>query len=339
MNEKILGLGLMAASLATGCSEPSEPALQAGGAGSDGWVHPMTPWGEPDLRGKWPIYHLIGTPFERPEEYGERRTMNAEELARLEAQIAERNSRYDEEDASDRIGGGHWAEPTSALGLTSLIVDPLNGRLPQLTAAGEAKASQMGSGWSNTVFDSVADFDSWDRCITRGLPVSMLPRNYNNGIQILQSPGYVVITLEMVHESRIIPTDDRPPLSPAVKQWLGESRGHWEGNTLVIETTNFNGLTSMTNPGVPGSPRAPTPTTENMTITERITRTGDDSAEYTITVEDPEVMARPWTAAYPMRRDESYQAFEYACHEDNMAVRNYIETSRYERAQQATESP
>jgi hypothetical protein len=334
MNKRILALGLICAGSTTTWTA-SNLGMAQSAEDDAAWVHPMTPWGEPDLRGKWPIYHLIGTPLERPEEYGERRRMTAGELARLEEQVSERNTRYDEEIDNNKMGGGHWAEPTEALGLTSLIVDPPNGRLPPLTDAGKAMAARMGSGWSNTVFDSVDDFDSWDRCITRGLPVSMLPRNYNNGIQILQSPGYVVITLEMVHESRVIPTDARPPLDPAIKQWMGESRGRWEGNTLVVETTNFNGLTSMTNPGVPGSPRAPTPTTENTKITERITRTGDDSGIYSITVEDPEVLTRSWTAEYPMQRDESYQAFEYACHEDNSAVRNYIETSRYERAQPA----
>jgi len=302
--------------------------------GDTDWSHPMTPWGEPDLRGKWPIYHLIGTPLERPEEYGERRLLNDEEFVAVEERVDARNTRYDEEISSNKMGGGHWAEATVALRLASLIVDPPNGRLPALTDEGRARAVQMRSGWSNTVFDSIDDFDSWERCITRGLPVSMLPRNYNNGIEILQAPGYAVITLEMAHETRIIPTDGRPPLDSAIKQWLGESRGHWEGNTLVVVTTNFNGLTSMTNPGVPGSPRNPTPTTENMRIIERLMRTGDDTIDYQITVEDSAVLTQPWTVAYPMRRDESYRAFEYACHEDNTAVRNYIETSRYERAEQ-----
>jgi hypothetical protein len=338
MQRSVIVMSMVTASLVQwACSEPApEPELDATEpqASASGWPHPMTPWGEPDLRGKWPIYHLIGTPLQRPEEYGERRFMTDEEFAAEQESVAARNSRYDEEDESDRIGGGHWGEETEALRLTSLIVDPPNGRLPELTEAGKAQAAQMGSGWSNTVFDSVADFDSWDRCITRGLPVSMLPRNYNNGIQILQSPGYVVITLEMAHETRIIPTDGRPSLDPAIKHWLGESRGRWEDNTLVVETTNFTGLTSMTNPGVPGSPRAPTPTTQNMRFIERFSRIDDDTIEYQFTVEDPEVLTESWSVAYPMQRDDDYQAFEYACHEGNTAVRNYIETSRFERAQQ-----
>jgi hypothetical protein len=309
----------------------SQRAAAGNEAGNETWSQPMTPWGEPDIQGSWPIYHLIGTPLERPEQFGERRLMNDEEFAEVRASVERRNTRYDEEIENNQMGGGHWAEATEALRLTSLIVDPPDGRLPAMTETGQSLAAEMGSGWSNTVFDDLDDFDHWDRCITRGLPVSMLPRNYNNGIRILQSKGLVAITIEMAHETRLIPTDGRPPLDPAIRQWLGESRGHWEGNTLVVETTNFNGLTGMTNPGVPGSPYAPTPTTEQMRIVERFTRTGPDTMDYEITVEEPVVLTRSWTAAYPMRRDEDYLAFEYACHEGNTAVRNYIETSRFER--------
>jgi hypothetical protein len=328
MSSRPFAVWIAAALLAAGCSGPATD----GDAGA--WTQPLTPWGEPDIQGSWPIYHLIGTPLERPASFGERRLMNDEEFAATQASVEQRNTRYAEVIENNRMGGGHRAEATAALRLTSLIIEPADGRLPELSDIGELLAEQMGSGWSNTVFDDIDDFDSWDRCITRGLPVSMLPRNYNNGIRILQTQGLVAITLEMAHETRLIPTDGRPPLDPEIKQWLGESRGRWEGNTLVVETTNFNGLTSMTNPGVPGSPRAPTPTTERMILVERFTRTGADTMDYEFTLEEPVVLTRPWTVAYPMRRDESYLAFEYACHEGNTAVRNYIETSRFERAQQ-----
>jgi hypothetical protein len=263
--------------------------------------------------------------------------MNDDEFAATVASVEQRNTRYQEEIDNNQMGGGHWAENTEAIRLTSLIVDPPDGQLPALTAEGQALSALQHSGWvTNATFDRVSDFDSWERCITRGLPVSMLPRNYNNGIRILQTKGLVAITLEMAHETRLIPTDGRPALEPAIRQWLGESRGRWEGNTLVVETTNFNGLTHMTNPGVPGSnnPYQPIATTGNMRITERFTRTGPDTMDYQITVDEPVVMSQPWTVEYPMRRDEDYRAFEYACHEDNTAVRNYIETSRFERAQQ-----
>ena len=132
---------------------------------------------------------------------------------------------------------------------------------------------------------SVADFAAWDRCITRGLPVSMEPRNYNNGIRIMQSPGYVVILLEMAHEARVIPTNGMPPLDSQIKEWMGESRGHWEGNTLVVETTNFNGLVGHTSAGVPGSPGPLQPETTNQKIVERFTRVAPDTIEFKMTID------------------------------------------------------
>jgi hypothetical protein len=218
--------------------------------------------------------------------------------------------------------------------LTSLMSDPPNGRFPALTPKGKELYDKMHGSYKpgQTVFDSPDDFDSWDRCITRGMPVSMLPRNYNNGIRIMQSPGYVLIVLEMAHEVRIIPTDGRPALDNSIKEWLGESRGHWEGNTLVVETTNFNGLVGHTSAGVPGSPGPLQPETPNMKITERFTRVAPDTIEFTMKVEDPTVLATgSYTVAYPMFLDNKYEMFEYACHEGNTAIRNYIETSRYER--------
>jgi hypothetical protein len=351
MVERILVLGAITVGMAlAACTDseplaPSEPetgaenattaAAQQPAAGRDGSTHPMTAWGDPDLRGMWPIQHLIGTPFQRPEEYGERRIMTDEEYAAVQERLVARNTRYEEEIRSNKMGMGHWAETTEAQRLTSLLVDPPNGRFPELTEKGKQLSAQMGSSWSRDVFDEPTDFDTWDRCITRGLPPSMFPFNYNNGIEIHQAPGYVVIRLEMIHEARIIPVDGREPLDSEIKQWMGESRGHFEGNTLVIETTNFNGIGGMTNVGIPGSPRGDTPTTENMRIVERLTRVDDDTIEYEMTVEAPEVLTQSWTAAYPMERDDSYEFFEYACHEDNTAIRNFIETSRYERARAA----
>jgi hypothetical protein len=354
MNERALALTFLAAGLAlAGCSDSGGPSSEqsappaATAADASGWQHPQTPWGDPDLRGMWPIINLISTPFQRPlnedgtPKYGDRRFLTDEEYAETQARLAARDERYRQEIQSNKMGMGHWAEAShnnDAARLTSLIVDPPNGRFPELTERGKELASKMSSSWSKTVFDQPTDFDTWDRCITRGLPPSMFPFNYNNGIEIHQAPGYVVVRLEMIHEARIIPVDGRPQLDPAIKQWMGESRGRFEGNTLVVETTNFNGVGGMTNVGIPGSPRGDTPTTTNMKIVERFTRTSDDTIEYSMSVEDPEVLTQPWAAAYPMLRDDSYQFFEYACHEDNTAVRNFIETSRYERAQAAGKS-
>jgi hypothetical protein len=253
------------------------------------WKQPMTSWGEPDLRGIWPLNHLISTPFQRPEKYGNRRFLTDEEFAAAQKSADDRNTRF-------QSGAIPQADAGQATRLTSLMIDPPNGRLPELTAKGKELYDQMRGSYKpgQIVFDSPEDFDSWDRCITRGLPVSMLPRNYNNGIRIMQFPGYVVIVLEMAHETRIIPTtlrqaQGRPPLDGSIRQYLGESRGHWDGNTLVVETTNFNGKAAMTNLGVPGSP-ALTPSTPNLRFTERFTRTAEDTIDYQMTVEDPEIL-------------------------------------------------
>ena len=341
MKTRTFALGPVAAALVlAACSQSGSPPAEQQTAASSGqtgaWQHPRTEWGDPDLQGMWPIINLISTPFQRDPKYGTRRYLTDEEYAATEQRLEAREKRYEEEIKSNKMGMGHWAEAShhnEAARLTSLIYEPEDGRFPELTERGKELAAKMSSSWSGKAFDKPTDFDTWDRCITRGLPSSMFPFNYNNGIEIMQAPGYVIVRLEMIHETRVIPVDGRPALDPAVKQWMGESRGHWEGDTLVVETTNFNGVPGMTNVGIPGSPRGDTPTTTNLKITERFTRTGENSMDYTMHVEDPEVLTQPWTAGYPMERDPTYQFFEYACNEDNTAVRNYITTSRYERAQ------
>lgn len=301
---------------------------------AENYPPPVTPWGEPDLRGMWPISHLIGVPVVRPEEFGDRFNLSDEELAAKEASIATRDER-------SRSGPIPSTDATGkALRQTSLIFDPPDGQFPALTEYGKQLQATMKGSYhpTQTVFDDISDFSSWDRCITRGMPVSMLARNYNNGIRIFQAPGYVVITLEMAHEARIIPTNGTPDLDPAIRQWLGESRGHWEGNTLVVESANFSYGTviGLTSAGNNGSPRPLQPFSDDMTITERFTRTAADTMEFEMKVEDPEVLANgSYTYKYPMFLDNDYEMYEYACHEGNTAVRNYIETSRFERAQQA----
>lgn len=328
--------GITAATLALA---PGRDALAQAVGPDPSWQQPVTAWGDPDLQGMWPIQHMTMTPLERPPEFGTRAVLTDEEFAARTEAIDERNAAYDEEIDQSQMGMGHWREAGQVpQRQASLIVDPPDGRLPALTPAGRAKSDTMRSSWMDIPFDHYTDFDSWDRCITRGMPPSMMPMQYNNGIEIIQSPGFVVIRLEMIHETRIVPVDGRPSLDPAIVQWMGESRGHWEGNTLVIETTNFNGRTPMTNVVTPGAPpENDIPTSESMRIVERFTRVNDDTINYEIETIDPEMMAASWTVAYPMRRDPGYRFFEYACHEDNHAVRNYIETHRYERARLAEE--
>jgi hypothetical protein len=334
MIKRMLALGGIGVSLMI-CSPPQSAMAQQPAGRNTGWTPPKTAWGEPDLQGMWPLNHLISTPFQRPEKFGDRRFLTDEEFAAAQNSAEARNKRF-ESGAIPQADSGQGVTR-----LTSLLSDPPNGRFPALTPKGKELYDKMHGSYKpgQTVFDTPDDFDSWDRCITRGLPVSMLPRNYNNGVRIVQSPGYVVILLEMAHEARIIPTDGRPVLDPTIKQWMGESRGHWEGNTLVVETTNFNGRPAMTNAGVPGSPPL-TPSTENMRFTERFTRTDNDTIEYQMTVNAPEILSTgSFSAAFPMKLDNSYQMFEYACHEGNTAIRGYIETSRFERAHKGQAAP
>jgi hypothetical protein len=343
MNQRLLAPTLLAAisALLAACGG-TDDGVEVGNADAtpakftypDGSPQPVTEWGDPDLQGMWPIMHLFATRLQRDPKYGERRYLNEDEWEQAEAVLKKRDERYKTEIESNKMGMGHWAESTTrseAARLTSLISYPLDGQIPPLTEHGKELQPLFKSDDTSKVFDSPQDFDAWDRCITRGLPSSMLPFNYNNGIQILQSPGYVVINLEMIHEARVVPLDGRAPLDPSIEQWMGSSRGHWEGATLVVETTNFNGKVAMVITGIPGGQRSNTPTTPDMKITERFTRVSDDRIDYEMTIEDPAVLTDKWTVSYPMFLDPKYRFYEYACHEDNTAVRNFIVTSRYER--------
>lgn len=325
------GLGLTAA---------FTQAQQTAGDAGAGFSAPRTPWGDPDLQGAWD-YRSI-TPLERPRQYGDRAFYTDEEIAQLEGRAAERMDQPpDENTPANLVHAQYMTDPGRYVDesrRTSLIIDPPNGRIPDLVAAQGGRGGRGGMGGGRQV-----DFERpWEsralleRCISRGLPGALLPGLYNNNILISQSPGYVAITHEMVHETRVVPLDDRP--LTGLRGYMGESRGHWEGDTLVVVTTNFNGASSLTNLGVPGSPRDPHPSSESLRTVERFRRTARDTIEYQITVEDPVTMTAPFTIAYPMQRDESYELFEYACHEGNTAVRYYIETSRFERAQGAERS-
>jgi hypothetical protein len=297
-----------------------------------------TAWGDPDFRGGWPIDYLNGTPMQRDPEQGNRIFLTDEEYAARSQRIDTAASRYENEDAGDRLGQGHWVEMGEPNRRTSLLVSPANGRLPEMTAEGKRLSALMRSSWRNgQSFDWTTDFDSWDRCITRGMPASMLPMQYNNGIRIFQSPGLVAIQLEMIHEVRIIPTDGKAPLPSQIHNWMGESRGHWEnGNTLVIETTNMRPGPSATNIVTTGSPpENDTPISTEAHIVERLTMTGPDTVVYEVTYNDPVIFTAPWTVRLDWRRSDGYEMFEYACHEGNVQVRNYITASRAARLREA----
>jgi len=318
----------------------------------DGWEHPLTPWGEPDIQATLDMMQASRVPLERcadsyragapPCDMDKKWLTDAEYDERMEAY----NNRVDR--MAQLIEEGDVGAALSAAEAnripqrqTNLLVDPPNGLLPALTPEGKRRAYEMGSGWAlpgeNIVFESADDFDSWDRCVTRGMPSMMMPYRYNGGFRIIQAPGYVIFDVEMIHEARIIPTDGRPPLDPNVKQWLGESRGRWEGTTLVVETTNYRDGLPINNPlinlAVQNSPPGNRfPASDQMKTTERIVRLDDDTWLYEITTEDPVILTAPFTVRYPMRHDPEYWWPEYACHEDNSIVPNYVETNRYERA-------
>lgn len=303
------------------------------------YVPKKTGWGEPDLRGTWPIDHLNGTPMQRTVEQGTRLFLSDAEYAERTKRIQTLAQRYEKEEQGDKIGQGHWVEMGEVSRRTSLLVAPANGRLPEMTEEGKRRSKLMRSSWrKGQAFDAPTDFDSWDRCITRGLPASMLPMQYNNGIRIFQAPGMVAIQLEMIHEVRVIPTDGRKSSPAAIQNWMGESRGHWEGNTLVVETTHLKAGPSATNIVTTGSPpENDTPISDKAKIVERFTMTGPDTIVYEVTHTDPVVYTAPWTVRLDWKRKDDYGMFEYACHEGNVQLRNYISSSRAERGQKETQ--
>ena len=310
-----------------------------------------TPWGDPDLRGTFPIDNIASLPMNRPAQYGNRFWLTEEEFAQRQAQANRSDQAYEAEDRAGRIGMGHWVESDASGRRTSLLVDPANGQLPALTPKAEALYRAGRSSWTpNTKYNWVTDFDAWDRCISRGFPASMLPFRYNNGIRVYQSPGYVTIALEMLG-TRVIPivSKDRAQHWPKqVEAFLGNSVGWWDGNTLVIETTNLktgdsatqnafarNGSPlNMATMGVP--PWNTIPTSDKAKVVERLTPTGPDSIVYEMTYSDPEVFTAPFTARLDWTRNDEYEFFEYACHEGNVQVRNYITASRAGTLEEAT---
>ncbi|HKH72392.1 MAG TPA: hypothetical protein VKA59_13625 [Vicinamibacterales bacterium] len=338
-----------------------------------GWVHPRTAWGDPDLTGIWPIAHGLNLVRSCPRAGGPGRggapapapaataappcdpnnipLFKSEAVYTAEVERA-LGIRKTGDNATQALAKGDFGaalqggvtDPTFPERQTSMIVDPPNGKLPELTPEGKRRSALMKSSWAaagetGQIWDKPEDFDSWDRCITRGMPSSMMPYRYNNGIEIFQAPGMVVLSLEMIHEDRIVYTDGRQPLKPVFKAYMGEPRGRWEGNTLVVTTTNYKEGPSGTNIGVFGSPAGNRfPVSDQMTTTERFTRVNDTTILYEMKIEDPVVMVQPYTIRYPLRLNNSYEWWEYNCHEGNRTIRDYITSSRKERANAQSES-
>ena len=302
----------LVAALATTLAAPGAALAQ------DGWTAPRTPDGQPDLQGLWT--NSTTTPLERPDTVADRAVYTDEEVAAIDAANVGRNDRPPPP-GDPGTYNDFWWERGTALARTSLVIDPPDGRLPPRTPAGETRA-----GWTR-------DSDHWtgrtmaERCVTRGAPKR--PGGYNNHFLVLQTPGYVVMLQEMIHEPRIIPLAGGPPVDDRIRLWMGDSRGRWEGDTLVVETTNFRDeiYTNSFNccPGASGG----------LTLVERFTRVDADTIEHHYTVNDPDTYTRPWTASVPMRRFAG-PMYEYACHEGNYGMENLL---RGARVQEAAEGP
>jgi hypothetical protein len=300
------------------------------------WLQPQTPWGDPDFQGTWTSDDCIGTPMDRPANFGNRLYYSEQELADKEKQIEKQHERdLVATVAPDaRVGTGppnHWGEhPRRPCRQTSLVVDPPDGRTPALLPEALARPRGEAATNNNPKADSWLDFSTYIRCITRGVVGSIYPVVYGNGQEIVQAPGYVSIMQEMVHEARIIPLDGRPHASANVRTYMGDPRGHWEGNILVVETTNFlGGKTSVTANGWG------TPTSEALKLVERYTRVGPNEMRYEVTVDDPKTYVRPFKIGFPLTQEPGYRNFEYACHEGNYAMFDSLSAARAEESKAA----
>jgi hypothetical protein len=265
----------------------------------------------------------------RPANLGDRLYYTEEELAQRESNIA-RQSETDKQEfvASTARAGtgppGHWGERARRpCRQTSLVIDPPDGRTPDVLPEARLRPVGEGAGNNNPRADKPEDFSYYIRCITRGVAGSVLPVIYGNGQHIVQGPGFVTILQEMVHEARVIPLDGRPHANPNIRSYMGDPRGRWEGNTLVVETTNF--LAGKTGIGLNGGG---TPTSDALKVTERYTRVGPNEVRYEATIEDPKTFVRPFKVGFPLTQEQGYENFEYACHEGNNAMFNSLSGAR-----------
>jgi hypothetical protein len=282
---------------------------------------------------------MMGVPLERPANLGDKAVFTDEEFA-SRAALARRQAAQDEEEfvaprptAEALVTGagtgppGHWGERGKPSRQTSLVVDPSNGRLPPMTAEGQTRTAAIPSSryYDNSgagVFSGPEDLSVYDRCITRGVIGSMVAVGYNAGNQIVQGPGWVGLRNEMIHEARLIPTDGRMHVSSTIRTYMGNSVGRWDGPTLVVDTTNFNGRT-----GIGANGRAIYHSVA-LHVVERFTRVDVDTLQYQATIDDPKTWTRPFTIAFPLTRDPGYGMFEYACHEGNYGLRNILSAAR-----------
>ena len=290
---------------------------------------PRTAWGTPDLQGIWDFRTI--TPLQRPEDLGDQEFLTEEEASEREQAAVERNEtllnappRTAESGQNVGAYNNFWMDRgTTVVGTrrTSLIIDPPNGRLPEMTEAGQQRAAAGRGSFSDDLAGSYVDLSNADRCImgfNAGPPI--LPGGYNQNMQLFQTPDHVVVLNEMVHNARVIPLDGTSRLGDRIPQWSGDSRGYWEGDTLVIETSGFND---------PSYQRRWRGASQNMKLVVRLTRVDADTLEYRLTVTDPETWSSPWTASVPMQRTD-VPMYEYACHEGNYGLYNILAGARIE---------
>jgi len=303
------------------------------------WSAPKTSWGDPDLQGTWTSDDLRDVPFERPAQFGTRAFLNDDELAARAKSVDEAQTNIIGK--GERPNSGYWARQQGvnaaaapayfqefsrrASRQTSLVVEPANGRVPALTPEAQAQRTEIAK-IRNRRPESWLDRTNYDRCITRGVAGSAFPVIYGNGTQIIQAPGVVAIRYEMIHETRIIPMDGRPHAPANLRTYMGDPRGHWEGNTLVVETTNFLAAGN----GIGGNGNGAAPYSEDLKLVERFTRVDDRTVQYEMTINDPKTYAAPWKVAFPITHENGYQIFEYACHEGNYAMHNLLSAARAE---------
>jgi hypothetical protein len=302
-------------SAAVSAQAPPSHANEATGRASS---TPRTPWGDPDFAGVWSSDDMRGIPRERPDEFGTRRVLTDEEYAKR----VERDTQTRTQE-SNRVGAFRNDVGTRTFRQTSLVVDPPDGKIPALTAAGQSRNRSRNRGsFGDGPFNSPADFTLYDRCITRGVVGSLGPAIYGNGVTIVQSPDMVAISYEMVHDTRLVPLDRRPHLPAGMQQYMGTARGRWEGDTLVIESTGFTDKTAIS--GVRHSTA--------LRLTERLSRVDDLTLDYQVTIDDPETYTKPWTMVLQLTQPPGFQMFAYECHEGNLGLRNILSAERSEDA-------
>jgi hypothetical protein len=288
---------------------------------------PRTSWGDPDLQGTWSSEASLSVPFERPREFGDRQWLTDEEFAarrtqgqrQLDTDNAEFNVETADTSNAGQVGSAtspppHWLERRKVSRRTSLVIDPADGRVPPLAPEAQKRAQARGPVSGETGADRPQDLSLWVRCIGRGMPSAIFPTVYNANVQIVQAPGVVALTYEMIHDTRIIYTDGKPHPDPAIRGYYGDSKGRWEGDTLVVDVTNISDKNNYR-----GS-------RETLHLVERFTRVGG-ALRYEVTAEDPHTWTAPWTAALDLEPQPDGM-FEYACHEGNNSMRNILSGAR-----------